>query len=100
MKFKIYKNQVIGTLCYNYYDIVNYSLKNENNWPFQNIERVLYLLAKENGLTCYYYNDFVDNSFFIALYGSITNMLRFRSSIKYLFSFKEKNDWFGIDKED
>lgn len=86
MEFKIHKNQVIGTLCYDYYNMVEHLSK------YTNAEQIMNLLAKENGLNCLYYYDFNNNLFFIKLYGSITNMLRFRSSIKYLFGFKEKND--------
>lgn len=93
MKIEICENRAIGTLCYDYYDIIEYSQKFKNSWPIANIECAMNLLAKENGLSCLYYRDFVNNLFFFKLYGSITNMMRFRYDLKSLFKFEEKHNY-------
>lgn len=85
MKIEICENRAIGTLCYDYCDIIEFSQKFKNSWPID-------LLAKENGLSYFYYYDIVNNLVFFELYGSITSMMRFRYVLKSLFKFKEKHE--------
>lgn len=72
MKIKIHDNTAIGTLCY-------------SEDAACKLERYRYLiitLIEINNLRLYYYIDFLDYKIYLKLNGSITNMLRFRTSLK------------------
>jgi hypothetical protein len=72
MKIKIYENTVIGTLCY-------------SEDAISKLQRYQYLIAtliEINNLRLDYYIDSCNYKIYMRLHGSITNMLRFRTSLK------------------
>jgi len=79
MKIEIHNDKAVGIFYYDIYD------KNNGDDPYFNI------LLREYKLTAYEYVDIENNKCFLKLYGSITNMLRFRNILKYWFDIKEKD---------
>ena len=91
MKFDIYGKKVIGVLCYDGDDIheLTSSIFPQTSWFI----KFLNIFFKENGLTSYYYYDMILNRYYFRLDGSITNMLRFRNELRYMFNLNELDDW-------
>ena len=84
MKIEIHDNKAIGILCYDHYDL--YDRMHRYSEYFD-------ILLKECGLTAYKYFNMINDKCFVRLYGSITNMLRFRNALKYYFNLKELKIW-------
>lgn len=84
MKIKIHDDKAVGILYYDHYDF--YEKMHRNSEYFD-------ILLKECDLTAYEYVDIINNISFIQLYGSITNMLRFRNALKFYFNLKELEKW-------
>lgn len=84
MKIEIHDNKAIGILCYDHYDI--YDKMHRDSKYFD-------ILLRECNLITYESIDYINNKYFLKLYGSITNMLRFRNALKYYFNLKELKKW-------
>ena len=84
MIFEIYENDVVGTL---YYDRIPFIKNIRKTGLFY--EDVISFLAKDNNLKISYDYDIFTNRLCFKLFGSITNMLRFRNELKTLFDLTE-----------
>lgn len=83
MKIEINDNKPIGTLCYSGDAAIKLRLYKD----------MVGILVEINNLAVYYYIDLNDNKTYIKLNGSITNMLRFRTSLKCCLNLIELKKW-------
>lgn len=82
MKIKVCNDIAICTLCYDYSEFYDHIHVNRD---------VLNFIIKQNELDVYMYYDFVENVYYLRCYGSITNVLRFRNTLKHIFDLHEKD---------
>ncbi len=82
MKIEVYNDKALGTLYYDYPEFYDHIHVNRD---------VLNFIIKRNGLEVYMHYDFIENVCRLQCSGSITNMLRFRNTLKHIFGLCEKD---------
>ena len=83
MKIEIYNSRPIGILCYS----------GDAAIKLQQYKDMVGILVEINNLAIDYYFDLKDYKTYIKLSGSITNMLRFRTSLKCCLNLTELKNW-------
>ena len=83
MKIEIHNSKAFGTLCYDMDDIYRAKREYKFDYSFWKV------LIKLDNLSYSIYEDFVDLKYYVQLYGSITNMMKFRKRLKNLYNLND-----------